>query len=85
MGNLDHWSDKMKAPMLQLYGDEYLQKMLTDWGNSVEKYYQDGGDKDFKEGLARITCPTLVIHGELDPVLDVDHAEFLHKNIKNST
>jgi len=71
--------------MIQLYGEEYLQKMLTDWGKGVEDYRNAGRDADFKEGLGRITCPALVIHGELDPVLGVDHAEFLQKHIKNAT
>ena len=85
MGNLDNWSDKMKAPMMNLYGERYLQKMLTDWGHSVANYQKLGLDADFKEAMTRVRCPALIIHGELDPVLGVDHAEFLNENIPNST
>ncbi len=70
--------------MLRLYGETYLQQMLTDWGNAVEQYSKAGLDAEFKEGLSRIKCATLIIHGELDPVLGVEHAEFLHKHIKDS-
>jgi len=85
MGNLDNWSDKMKGPMLKLYGERYLQKMLSNWGNSVENYHKAGLDRSLKDALTRVTCPTLIIHGELDPVLGIDHAEFNHQHIKHSS
>ena len=36
------------------------------------------------EDLKNITAPTLVIHGQKDPLVPVEHAEFIHKNVKNS-
>jgi pimeloyl-ACP methyl ester carboxylesterase len=83
MGDLNVWSPKMLEPVLKLYGREYLIQMMNDWHKAVKDFYQEGGDRTFKDGLARISCPTLAIHGEEDPVLGVDHAEFLRDNIKN--
>lgn len=84
MGNLDNWSDKMKGPMLALYGQETLQKMLDEWGNSVANYQKLGLDANLKDAMTRISCPTLIIHGELDPIVGIKHAEFLNRNIQNS-
>lgn len=83
MGDLSVWSPKMLEPVLALYGREYLLQMMNDWHQAVYDFYHKGQDKTFKDGLARITCPALAIHGEDDPVLGVDHAEFLRDNIKN--
>lgn len=84
MGDLDMWSPKMLEPCIALYGREYLLKMMQDWHQAVSDFYNAGLDVTFKEGLAKITCPALAIHGEEDPVLGVEHAEFLRDNIKNS-
>jgi valacyclovir hydrolase len=84
MGNLDMWSDKMKAPMLDMYGEKYLLKMLKDWGDSVEEYYKRGDDVALTSRLPRIQCPALIIHGEEDPVLGVEHAEYLANHIKRA-
>jgi len=39
-------------------------------------------DATFKEWLENIDCPTFAIHGEEDPVLGVEHAEFLRGKIR---
>ncbi|CAG7834833.1 unnamed protein product [Allacma fusca] len=84
MGNLDLWSEKMKAPVLEMYGEEYLLKMLKDWGDSVEELIRRTDHSDFMTGLSQIACPTLIIHGEDDPVLGVEHAEHLVQRVKNA-
>jgi pimeloyl-ACP methyl ester carboxylesterase len=33
------------------------------------------------EGLAAIACPTLVVHGTEDPIIDVTHGRFLARHI----
>lgn len=84
MGDLDMWSAKMLEPALAMYGREYLLKMMQDWHKAVSDFRNDGLDVTFKEGLSKIICPALAIHGEEDPVLGVEHAEFLRDNIPNS-
>lgn len=41
-------------------------------------------DADFREQLSSVKCPTLVITGDEDPVTNVEHAEFLVKNIPDA-
>jgi len=84
MGDLDIWSPKMLAPVLSLYGREYLLKMMQDWHQAVSEMHIAGTDQLYKDCLALIKCPSLVIHGEDDPVLGVHHAEYLSDHIPNS-
>ena len=37
-----------------------------------------------QELLTDIACPTLIIHGDKDPMVGDEHPQFLLKNIKNS-
>ena len=34
--------------------------------------------------LSTFQCPTLVAHGELDPMVDLSHAEWFQKNIPDA-
>jgi valacyclovir hydrolase len=84
MGDLDMWSPKMLEPAVAMYGRDYLLQMMQEWHKAVSDFRDDGLSNTFKEGLARVTCPALAIHGEEDPVLGVEHAEFIRDNIKDS-
>ncbi len=33
------------------------------------------------DGLAAIACPTLIVHGDVDPIIDVAHGRFLAERI----
>ena len=41
-------------------------------------------EADFRQEVNKIFIPALVVTGELDPVTTVEHAEFLHREIKGS-
>ncbi len=84
MRNLDNWTEETKGPMLEIYGKSYLEQLLAEWGNYMQIYCNSGMDRALREGISRIKCPTLIIHGELDPVLGVEHAEYRHHHIKGS-
>ncbi|CAL8069615.1 unnamed protein product [Orchesella dallaii] len=79
------WSKSMLEAAERMYGPEYLFKMMRDWHKAVSDFYKEGLDVTFKEGLPKIQCPTLHIHGGKDAVLGVEHAEFLRDNIPNSS
>jgi len=44
--------------------------------DSVDRY-------SFKNGGGHVKCPTLVIHGKKDPVIQLYHPEFIAKNISH--
>jgi 3-oxoadipate enol-lactonase len=41
-------------------------------------------DSDFHSELSMIGCPTLIIHGEKDPVISLEEARALHRGIRHS-
>jgi valacyclovir hydrolase len=81
--NIDSWSPKMQAPMIAMYGEEYFRKTWSDWVEAFVGTLAAGGDI-CKGELSKITCPTLIVHGKKDPMVGMEHAEYLHRNIKNS-
>ena len=40
---------------------------------------------DILEKLDQIKLPTLIVHGKQDPLFSVEHGEFMHREISNST
>jgi len=74
----------MKKPLIELYGEEYFRKAWSDCVDCwIGMYEKEGGDICTKE-LSQINCPTLIIHGKKDPLVGIEHAEYLQKHIKNS-
>lgn len=56
---------------------------LTKWIVFPIPMYSLAGDI-CRNQLQKITCPTLVLHGQQDPLIPKEHAEYIAKNIKNS-
>ncbi|CAL8069613.1 unnamed protein product [Orchesella dallaii] len=81
--NLDNWSDRMKAPLIKVYGEEYFRKSWAEWNALFATLHKNGGDI-FKNELPRIQCPTFIIHGMKDVMVPFFHAEYFNKHIKNS-
>lgn len=73
----------MKEPLIKLYTEKGLQKMWNDWCNTMDQIYANGGDI-CKTTLKDITCPTLILHGDKDPLVPLSHPLFLQENIKGS-
>lgn len=72
----------MKAPLIKMYTEEGLQDMWNEWCDVMVKIC-DGGDICRNE-LPLIKCPTLILHGNLDPVVDPEHHTYLLKHIESS-
>ncbi len=81
--NIDNWSEKMLAAMKEVYGEENLRQLWRKWLDHYCKVHAGGGDICLGQ-LSKITCPTLLLHGMKDPLIGVQHVEYLHKNIPNS-
>jgi len=82
--NIDKWSERMKKPMIDMYGEEYFRKCWEDWCDCF-KMFKETRDGDIcKDLLATISCPTLIIHGDKDPMVGDEHPTFLLKSIKRS-
>jgi pimeloyl-ACP methyl ester carboxylesterase len=67
-----------------MYGEKYLSDKWSELLDAFQAILNDDGGDVCIGALAKIKAPTLILHGTWDEILPIDHADFLHKNIKNS-
>ena len=67
----------------ELYGDS-VQKLWGGWIDGVTNILKECEGNLCQELLPNITCPTLIIHGEKDPLVPSFHPQYIHKNVKDS-
>ncbi|XP_064079067.1 valacyclovir hydrolase-like [Macrobrachium nipponense] len=82
--DIEKWSPRMRAPLEATYGKEYFKAAWEGWVDVFTAIYKEKGGDLCKSDLAKITCPTLIIHGAKDPMVGQDHADYIHENIANS-
>ncbi|KAK5649614.1 hypothetical protein RI129_000643 [Pyrocoelia pectoralis] len=80
--DINSWSEKMKRPFIKLYGDEF-QILVNDWLDALHNIVNEG-DNICYDILPLIKCPTLILHGNQDPMIAPEHPDILLKNIKNA-
>ncbi|KYN30104.1 PREDICTED: valacyclovir hydrolase [Trachymyrmex cornetzi] len=82
--DINKWSEKMRTPMIQIYGEDYFQKIWSDWIDAMLRLYEKQNGDLCKQVLPKIKCPTLIIHGAKDAVVLPEHPTYLKQNIANS-
>lgn len=71
----------MKAPLIKLYTEQGLQNMWNDWCDAIIEMYEKNQGNICKEILNKIKCPTLVLHGDKDPMVASEHPDYLVSHI----
>lgn len=74
----------MKAPLIKLYTEAGLQKMWNDWCDAMNLIYKKNNGDLCKDALKEIVCPTLILHGDKDPMVAHEHPIYLTSNIKGA-
>ncbi|CAD6214684.1 GSCOCG00004178001-RA-CDS [Cotesia congregata] len=64
--NIDTWSERMRAPLIAIYGEEYFRKTWTAWVEAMDKIYKNNNGDICKNSVSKIKCPTLIVHGKKD-------------------
>ncbi|XP_062280018.1 valacyclovir hydrolase [Scomber scombrus] len=82
--DVSKWSSRMRQPMEEVYGAEVFAKTWEAWVDGIAQYAHRPEGSICIELLPLITCPTLVIHGEKDPMVPSFHPQYLLKHIKGS-
>ncbi|KAF5300499.1 hypothetical protein FQA39_LY02298 [Lamprigera yunnana] len=77
------WSDKMKSPLIKLYGENEFQQMWNEWLDTLNIIFKQGGNI-CEHLLPSIQCPTLILHGNKDTMIAKEHPYILLKKIKNA-
>lgn len=79
-----NWSKKMRESLDPVYGAE-LGPMWSNWVDSmVELFNRDNGNI-CDDKLSLIKCPTLIVHGDKDPLVPMFHPKHLQKSIANAS
>lgn len=81
--DVSKWSQKMREPMEKMYGEGFKQ-LWNDWIDTLLKIYKERNGDICKDHLAKIICPTLIVHGAKDPMIAHEHVPYLKEHIKNS-
>ncbi|XP_064599021.1 valacyclovir hydrolase-like isoform X2 [Liolophura sinensis] len=61
------WTDGMKLPVLDHYGEDYFK---TNWNlrmNTLRQYWTERKGNICVDDLQKVTCDTLILHGSKDP------------------
>ncbi|KAG1667596.1 Valacyclovir hydrolase [Nymphon striatum] len=66
--DIEKWSERMISPMINLYGKEYFKKCWESWCDMCAEILVNKDGDLCQNGLKDITCPTLIIQGEKDPI-----------------
>ncbi|XP_034439122.1 valacyclovir hydrolase [Hippoglossus hippoglossus] len=82
--DVSKWSARMRQPLEDVYGAELFARTWAAWVDGVSQFIKRPEGSICMECLPLITCPTLVVHGEKDPMVPISHAQYLHKHVKGS-
>ncbi|GAA6225165.1 valacyclovir hydrolase [Lates japonicus] len=82
--DVSKWSARMRQPMEEVYGAEVFAKTWEAWVDGIAQFAKRPEGSICMELLPFITCPTLIIHGEKDPMVPSFHPQHLLKHIKGS-
>ncbi|XP_057336468.1 valacyclovir hydrolase-like [Microplitis mediator] len=82
--NLSTWPEERKAPLLAMYGEEYLSKIWNSWVDTLVYFYENKNDTILKEVVPKVKCPTLILHGNNDNFAHPRNAFILNNSIRNS-
>merc|ERR1712187_453881 len=76
------WSKRMLETHRAVYGDD-VQPMGSSFCDAMQMIYDAGGDFCEREAKT-LRCPTLVLHGEKDPIVPAQHPQSFHENVPGS-
>ena len=65
--SLSSWSPRALEAMEKAYGDSF-PALWEEYNKTMQAIYRDGGGL-YKSSLKNIRCPTLILHGALDPIV----------------
>ena len=81
---MSQWSEKMRAPLEAVYGKEEFKKTWEGWVDALAKIHQEENGDLCRGDLDKISCRTLIVHGNKDPLVPREHPDYLLSNIKGS-
>ncbi|CAG2118821.1 unnamed protein product, partial [Medioppia subpectinata] len=78
--NVKVWNPRVRELFESVYGNE----LQTLWGRLVDFYQSTMLNWSLKSEIKRIHCPTFILHGDIDPLIDLEHPNYLLSHISDS-
>ncbi|KAI4561052.1 hypothetical protein MJG53_017681 [Ovis ammon polii x Ovis aries] len=82
--DVSKWSERARKPLEALYGFDYFARTCEKWVDGIEQFKHLPDGSICRDLLPLVQCPTLIIHGEKDPLVPRFHADFLHRHVRGS-
>ena len=82
--DISKWPDTLRKPMEKMYGMEYLPVLMNKWCDTFKAIYVEREGEIVKSRLDKIRCPTLILHGDKDEIVDPVHPIHMEANIKGA-
>ncbi|XP_034256082.1 valacyclovir hydrolase [Thrips palmi] len=82
--DISTWSEKMRAPLIELYGEEYFRTTWEKWVDAFIHIYEVNDGDICKKEVKLIQCPLFVIHGDKDPLVSNEHPKHILDAVPHS-
>nr|XP_045361572.1 valacyclovir hydrolase isoform X3 [Camelus bactrianus] len=82
--DVSKWSERTRKPLEALYGIDYFARTCEKWVDGINQFKRLPGGNICRHLLPLVQCPTLVVHGERDPLVPRSHADFIHQHVRGS-
>uniref|UniRef100_A0A2K5HPQ1 AB hydrolase-1 domain-containing protein n=1 Tax=Colobus angolensis palliatus TaxID=336983 RepID=A0A2K5HPQ1_COLAP len=76
--------ERTRKPLEALYGYDYFARTCEKWVDGIRQFQHLPDGNICRHLLPQVQCPTLVVHGEKDPLVPRFHANFIHEHVKGS-
>ncbi|XP_075976426.1 serine hydrolase BPHL [Anticarsia gemmatalis] len=82
--DISAWSKRMRDPLIEVYGEKLFAKYWASWVEAMEAIYKEKNANICSEFLKHIKCPTFILYGQKDPLVNSSHVSHLHTHIDGS-
>nr|XP_045245866.1 valacyclovir hydrolase isoform X3 [Macaca fascicularis] len=82
--DVSKWSERTRKPLEALYGYDYFARTCEKWVDGIRQFKHLPDGNICRHLLPQVQCPTLIVHGEKDPLVPRFHANFIHEHVKGS-
>ncbi|KAJ8719180.1 hypothetical protein PYW07_016736 [Mythimna separata] len=82
--DINKWSKRMREPLIEIYGEKLFARYWAEWVDGMEAIVKTKDGNICSELLKHIKCPTYILYGQQDPLVDSVHVSHLHTHIDGS-
>uniref|UniRef100_A0A8C3WFN1 Biphenyl hydrolase like n=1 Tax=Catagonus wagneri TaxID=51154 RepID=A0A8C3WFN1_9CETA len=82
--DVSNWSERTRKPLEALYGFDYFARTCEKWVDGIAQFKHLPDGSICRHLLPLVQCPTLIVHGEKDPLVPRFHADFIHEHVRGS-